>query len=53
MGLARRLGEVDIRTEDGIHTVTCIFGAPSAAPPAVKPARPASKSKPAKKPKKR
>jgi RimJ/RimL family protein N-acetyltransferase len=53
MGLARRLGEVDIRTEDGVHTVTCIFGAPAAAPPAVKPARPASKSKPAKKPKKR
>jgi len=49
MSLARRLGAVDIRTEDGVHTVTCIFGPQAAAPPA----RPAAKSKPAKKPKKR
>ena len=52
MGLARRLGEVEVHTEDDIHTVTCIFGDPVPA----KPSPPAPKAKPkapAKKPRKR
>jgi RimJ/RimL family protein N-acetyltransferase len=27
MGLARRLGNIEVHTEDGVHTVTCIFEA--------------------------
>ena len=50
MGLARRLGEVGIHTEDGVHTVTCIFGEAPPKPPLAK-AKPKSKP-PAKKPKK-
>jgi len=57
MGLARRLGEVAIHTEDGVHTVTCIFGAPAPTkPPPPKPAAAKAKARskqPARKPKKR
>jgi len=48
MGLARRLGAVEVHTEDGIHTVTCIFGEAPAKPPAKaepKSKAPAGKSK--------
>jgi acyl-CoA hydrolase/RimJ/RimL family protein N-acetyltransferase len=48
MGLARRLGEVDIHTQDGVHTVTCIFGDPAPPTPTPKaaPAKAKAKSKP-------
>lgn len=46
MGLARRLGQVDVHTEDGVHTVTCIFEKAAGAEGAVRPRspRPVSKS---------
>ena len=56
MNLARRLGQVDVHTEDDIHTVTCIFGtlAPKQQPAKPPPRAAKAKSPPrVKKPKKR
>ena len=45
MGLAKRLGNVDIHTEDGVHTVTCIFDQGGPAKPSTRTGSPRPRAK--------